>query len=62
MSEQASLFQTYFFTDLPDEDISSRLEGPGRLVVTACSEEHSRTALACKMAAEFDAFLRSHER
>ena len=31
----------------------------GHLVATSCAETHSRTALACKMGAEFDAFLRS---
>ncbi len=31
-------------------------------VVTPCSDSHSRTALACKMSAEFDSFLRSHRR
>lgn len=30
--------------------------------VTECSSSHSRQALCCKMAAEFDAFLESGKR
>ena len=40
------LFMIFFFPD-------------GHLKVTECSSSHSRQALCCKMAAEFDAFLDS---
>ncbi len=53
--------QTHFFTDLSDPEMSARVGG-GRLLETACSDSHTRTALACKMAAEFDAFLKSLKR
>lgn len=33
-----------------------------RVVFTSCSTEHSHSALSCKMAAEFDAFLSSDKR
>ncbi len=52
--------QTWFFTDLEDTAMAERTQG--HLVVTNCSATHSRTALACKMAAEFDSFLKSHKR
>ena len=34
----------------------------GHLKVTECSSSHSRQALCCKMAAEFDAFLESEKK
>ena len=52
--------QTWFFSDTPDSDISDRTGG--RLVATNCSTARSRTALACKMAAEYDHFIKSHKR
>jgi len=48
---------TYFFTDAEDADLAARLP-PNRLVNTNCSASHNRKALCCKMAAEFDAFLK----
>lgn len=49
--------QTWFFTDQHDEEFEERTNG--HLKVTECSSSHSRQALCCKMAAEFDAFLDS---
>ena len=53
-------FQTWFFTDLDDADIKARTGG--HLVVTNCTGFHTRTSLACKMAAEFEMFISSHKR
>ena len=52
-------FQTWFFTDSYDPDLLDRTNG--HLIRTNCSESHSREALTCKMAAEFDSFLQSHK-
>ena len=38
------------------------LRTDGHLVVTNCSESHSREALGCKTEQEFNAFLKSHRR
>ncbi|XP_039621507.1 beta-1,3-N-acetylglucosaminyltransferase manic fringe-like [Polypterus senegalus] len=48
---------TYIFTDTNDEELSKGYH----LVVTNCSSEHSREALSCKMAAEYDAFIASQK-
>ncbi|KAM9494755.1 beta-1,3-N-acetylglucosaminyltransferase manic fringe [Clarias gariepinus] len=47
---------TYIFTDAEDQEISSR---GFHLVVTSCSPDHTREALSCKMAAEYDHFMAS---
>ncbi|KAI5089004.1 beta-1,3-N-acetylglucosaminyltransferase manic fringe, partial [Silurus meridionalis] len=47
---------THIFTDSPDKEISSR---GFNLIVTSCSPEHTREALSCKMAAEYDHFMAS---
>ncbi|KAI5618653.1 beta-1,3-N-acetylglucosaminyltransferase manic fringe [Silurus asotus] len=47
---------TYIFTDSTDKEISSR---GFHLIVTSCSPEHTREALSCKMAAEYDHFMAS---
>lgn len=61
--------QTWFFTDAPvkvgesadgDLDLESRLGD--KLVYTACGDTHARVALVCKMAAEFDHFVKSMKR
>ncbi|XP_021241318.1 beta-1,3-N-acetylglucosaminyltransferase manic fringe [Numida meleagris] len=49
--------QTYVFTDEEDDALKRRMGG--HVVFTNCSTEHSHSALSCKMAAEFDAFLAS---
>jgi len=46
-----------FFTDQHDPELEEQTNG--HLKVTECSSSHSRQALCCKMAAEFDAFLES---
>ncbi|XP_015782113.1 fringe glycosyltransferase [Tetranychus urticae] len=46
---------TYFFTDQKDDEFN-RLTN-GHLIKTNCSASHHRTALCCKMSAEFDTFL-----
>lgn len=52
--------QTWFFTDVVDEEYNKKTGG--HLVNTNCSASHNRRALCCKMAAEFDAFLQSNKR
>ena len=51
--------QTYFFTDNNNEDFSSSGMLQGHLIDTNCSSSHSRAALSCKMAKEYDTFLAS---
>jgi len=58
---QLAASQTFVFTDQHDAGVAARLP-PGHLVVTNCSSSHSRAALACKTAAEFDAFVASYMR
>ncbi|XP_069762920.1 beta-1,3-N-acetylglucosaminyltransferase lunatic fringe-like [Narcine bancroftii] len=49
--------QTYIFTDGEDEDVKK--ESGGHMVNTNCSAAHSRQALSCKMAMEYDKFIES---
>uniref|UniRef100_A0A8C9JPQ3 Fringe-like glycosyltransferase domain-containing protein n=1 Tax=Panthera tigris altaica TaxID=74533 RepID=A0A8C9JPQ3_PANTA len=49
-------FQTFIFTDGEDEALARRT---GNVVNTNCSAAHSRQALSCKMAVEFDHFMES---
>ena len=53
--------RTFFFTDNADEEDSFSSYGmlKGHLINTNCSSSHSRAALICKMAKEYDAFLAS---
>lgn len=51
--------QTYVFTDEEDDALKRRMGD--HVVFTNCSTEHSHSALSCKMAAEFDAFLSSDQ-
>ncbi|XP_061686714.1 beta-1,3-N-acetylglucosaminyltransferase lunatic fringe-like [Syngnathoides biaculeatus] len=48
---------TYVFTDAEDAALRKRIGF--HLINTNCSAAHSRQALSCKMAAEYDAFLNS---
>ncbi|XP_061535546.1 beta-1,3-N-acetylglucosaminyltransferase lunatic fringe-like [Phycodurus eques] len=48
---------TYVFTDVEDAALRKRIGV--HLINTNCSAAHSRQALSCKMAAEYDAFLNS---
>ncbi|XP_020381445.2 beta-1,3-N-acetylglucosaminyltransferase lunatic fringe-like [Rhincodon typus] len=50
--------QTYIFTDDEDEELTIRTGH--RVINTNCSSAHSRQALSCKMAAEYDVFIASH--
>ncbi|XP_007467479.1 PREDICTED: beta-1,3-N-acetylglucosaminyltransferase lunatic fringe [Lipotes vexillifer] len=47
---------TYIFTDGEDEALARRT---GNVVNTNCSAAHSRQALSCKMAVEYDRFIES---
>lgn len=47
---------TYIFTDATDKEIKSR---GFNIIATSCSPEHTREALSCKMAAEYDHFMAS---
>ncbi|XP_048408082.1 beta-1,3-N-acetylglucosaminyltransferase lunatic fringe isoform X2 [Stegostoma tigrinum] len=49
--------QTYIFTDGEDEELKRKTAG--HLVNTNCSAAHSRQALSCKMAVEYDKFIES---
>ncbi|XP_074518000.1 beta-1,3-N-acetylglucosaminyltransferase lunatic fringe-like [Halichoeres trimaculatus] len=49
--------QTYVFTDGEDEKLRKRMGA--HLINTNCSAVHSRQALSCKMALEYDAFMNS---
>ena len=53
-------FKTWYFSDEYDGDVNERTGG--RLIVTNCSSKRTRTALACKMSAEYDHFLLSQKR
>lgn len=49
--------QTYVFTDGEDDELRRRMGD--RLINTNCSAAHTRQALSCKMALEYDAFVNS---
>ncbi|XP_051877057.1 beta-1,3-N-acetylglucosaminyltransferase lunatic fringe isoform X1 [Pristis pectinata] len=49
--------QTYIFTDGDDEELKKK--SAGHMVNTNCSAAHSRQALSCKMAVEYDKFIES---
>jgi len=57
---QLAATHTWFFTDSNDQEFDQKTGG--HLRVTACPSTHSRQALCCKMAAEFDAFLNSDKK
>ncbi|XP_032250112.1 beta-1,3-N-acetylglucosaminyltransferase lunatic fringe isoform X2 [Phoca vitulina] len=53
---------TFIFTDGDDEALARRTAPPslpGNVVNTNCSAAHSRQALSCKMAVEYDHFIES---
>ncbi|XP_047221812.1 beta-1,3-N-acetylglucosaminyltransferase lunatic fringe-like [Girardinichthys multiradiatus] len=52
-----NLPQTYVFTDGEDERLRKRMGS--HLINTNCSAAHTRQALSCKMALEYDTFLNS---
>ncbi|KAM9784923.1 beta-1,3-N-acetylglucosaminyltransferase lunatic fringe [Syngnathus typhle] len=49
--------QTYIFTDGEDEDLKRKIGS--HAINTNCSAAHSRQALSCKMAVEYDKFIES---
>ncbi|XP_076583792.1 beta-1,3-N-acetylglucosaminyltransferase lunatic fringe-like [Chaetodon auriga] len=49
--------QTYVFTDGEDEKLRKRMGA--HLINTNCSAAHNRQALSCKMALEYDMFMKS---
>jgi len=49
--------QTWFFTDVDDEELQQRTNG--HAINTNCSSSHRRDALCCKMAVEYDVFMDS---
>ncbi|XP_043091201.1 beta-1,3-N-acetylglucosaminyltransferase lunatic fringe [Puntigrus tetrazona] len=49
--------QTYIFTDGEDEELKKKIGS--RAINTNCSAAHSRQALSCKMAVEYDKFIES---
>ncbi|PNI35158.1 LFNG isoform 3 [Pan troglodytes] len=48
--------ETFIFTDGEDEALARHT---GNVVITNCSAAHSRQALSCKMAVEYDRFIES---
>ncbi|XP_053551076.1 beta-1,3-N-acetylglucosaminyltransferase lunatic fringe [Bombina bombina] len=48
--------QTFIFTDGEDEELAKKT---GNVISTNCSAAHSRQALSCKMAVEYDKFIES---
>ncbi|KAG9476876.1 beta-1,3-N-acetylglucosaminyltransferase lunatic fringe [Eleutherodactylus coqui] len=51
--------QTYIFTDGEDEELQQKTEN---VISTNCSAAHSRQALSCKMAVEYDKFIESNKK
>ncbi|XP_040295974.1 beta-1,3-N-acetylglucosaminyltransferase lunatic fringe [Bufo bufo] len=51
--------QTYIFTDGEDEELQRKT---GNVISTNCSAAHSRQALSCKMAVEYDKFIESNKK
>ncbi|KAK1162920.1 beta-1,3-N-acetylglucosaminyltransferase lunatic fringe-like [Acipenser oxyrinchus oxyrinchus] len=49
--------QTYIFTDGEDEELKKRIGS--HAINTNCSAAHSRQALSCKMAVEYDKYIES---
>ncbi|XP_061761247.1 beta-1,3-N-acetylglucosaminyltransferase lunatic fringe [Nerophis ophidion] len=55
-----SMQQTYIFTDGEDEELKRKIGS--HAINTNCSAAHSRQALSCKMAVEYDKFLESSKK
>lgn len=58
---QLAINQTYVFTDSDDPDLST-IFPEGHVINTNCSSEHSRKALCCKMALEYDIYMNTNKR
>ncbi|XP_064857030.1 beta-1,3-N-acetylglucosaminyltransferase lunatic fringe-like [Oncorhynchus nerka] len=52
-----NMLQTYVFTDGDDDRLRKRMGS--HMINTNCSAAHSRQALSCKMAVEYDTFISS---
>uniref|UniRef100_A0A672FYR8 O-fucosylpeptide 3-beta-N-acetylglucosaminyltransferase n=2 Tax=Salarias fasciatus TaxID=181472 RepID=A0A672FYR8_SALFA len=52
-----NMHQTYVFTDGEDEELKRKIGS--HAINTNCSAAHSRQALSCKMAVEYDKFIES---
>ncbi|XP_043945499.1 beta-1,3-N-acetylglucosaminyltransferase lunatic fringe [Protopterus annectens] len=52
--------QTYIFTDGEDEELKAKIGD--HAINTNCSAAHSRQALSCKMAVEYDKFIESNKK
>ncbi|XP_049331473.1 beta-1,3-N-acetylglucosaminyltransferase lunatic fringe [Astyanax mexicanus] len=52
--------QTYIFTDGEDEELKQKMGS--HVINTNCSAAHSRQALSCKMAVEYDKFIESSKK
>lgn len=52
--------QTYIFTDGEDEELKKKMGS--HAINTNCSAAHSRQALSCKMAVEYDKFIESRKK
>ncbi|KAF2882614.1 hypothetical protein ILUMI_23560 [Ignelater luminosus] len=52
--------QTWFFTDIYDEEF--QLKTHGHMINTNCSSFHDHKGLCCKMSAEFDAFINTNKK
>ncbi|PIO39862.1 hypothetical protein AB205_0169130 [Aquarana catesbeiana] len=50
-------FPTFIFTDGEDEELQKKTDN---VISTNCSAAHSRQALSCKMAVEYDQFIESN--
>ncbi|XP_061905933.1 beta-1,3-N-acetylglucosaminyltransferase lunatic fringe [Entelurus aequoreus] len=55
-----SMQQTYIFTDGEDEELKRKIGS--HAINTNCSAAHSRQALSCKMAVEYDKFIESSKK
>lgn len=58
---ELAINQTYVFTDSEDPNLKSVFP-KGHVINTNCSSRHSRTALCCKMALEYDIYMNSNKR
>lgn len=57
----SAINQTYVFTDSEDETLKKMLP-TNHVINTNCSNGHTRTALCCKMALEYDIYMNTDKR
>ena len=58
---QLAINQTFIFTDSDDAELQKMLPD-GHVLNTNCSSEHTRRALCCKMALEYDIYMNTNKR